>query len=580
MTRPLPPPWDGPIDTGEGFLPATRPLLLSDPALALAVAGEAFRQAQTRFDPKGALRALLRMAHAKNRLGETGDAVDDWLHEEIARRSAHLEDASLQSEILLQQAGYFAVRDRMVEALSALQQGIELTRAEGDDLSLIRFLNNIALAVDGIGEHELALQLYEERRQLLLRQQPLDPRSLHLTDQNEAYARYELAENLRSAGDETAAAALLATARQQLERALSGWLAENNIEGPVTAFETFAKVALAQGDMAAARSWATVVHAAVGDRLVPGSYYWGIFWLAVSAVDLADGGATVRDVEQRLLAILELKEPRFSRGELRGTLLALLSRACQASGDNTGALAWHKQWAAHQLRQHGASLHSRVELLRHRRRALSSEAVEFVAHDLRGPMAAMAQQLRQVPVAGLNDQERTQLLEVTSAAQALVESAEQVLGILRAENLHRSELEAVDLGALVDDVCEKRNTEHQHRAWARRCEFATWVLGDRKLLEQALNALLEQAERRSPGLPSLSVEVQRGDDEVSVDITDGSSTEPSELRALFFESGDNASALGARLVARVAHLHRARLQVDVPPAGGLRVALRFAALQP
>lgn len=214
------------------------------------------------------------------------------------------------------------------------------------------------------------------------------------------------------------------------------------------------------------------------------------------------------------------------------------------------------------------------------------EVTDNIAHDLRGPLTRMKARLELALLAKDRPEEMRAALETAIAeTDRLLGTFNALLSIAEAESgaLHQS-MQPVDLVQLVEDVAELYAPALEEKGLtleARNVEEAR-VLGSRQLLFQALANLLENAMKYTPSGGRVTIITRVGSDAAAVEVADTGPGIPADMREKVLQRyvrldqarSTPGSGLGLSLVAAVAKLHSARLQLgDNHP--GLIVTLEF-----
>ena len=209
--------------------------------------------------------------------------------------------------------------------------------------------------------------------------------------------------------------------------------------------------------------------------------------------------------------------------------------------------------------------------------------LDSTAHDLRGHLnrirgAAQAARSSVVdPV--MTSACDTVLLEIDRLGVTL----QGLLRIALAES-GTAPLEEVDLSRLVEEICEFYQPVAENNSLKTSIEAGIWVKGHRQLLTQALANLLDNALKYAPDA-AISVSLSHSGANAVITVADSGPGIPPEHRELATQrfgrlpgsSGLPGSGLGLSLVAAVARLHHARLEMtDAGP--GLCVTMTIPQL--
>ncbi|MCS6879144.1 MAG: HAMP domain-containing histidine kinase [Geminicoccaceae bacterium] len=213
------------------------------------------------------------------------------------------------------------------------------------------------------------------------------------------------------------------------------------------------------------------------------------------------------------------------------------------------------------------------------------EVTDNIAHDLRTPLNRIRSRIE---VALLHDIDRTEARELLEAtmrdADALISTFNALLSIARAEAGARGQsFEPVDLAALARDVVELYEPLAEERAMELSVEAprSAVVPANRQLLAQALANLVDNAIKYTPEGGRVRVRVNDGPEPL-LSVTDNGPGIPPALREKALERfvrlephrSTPGNGLGLALVAAVAKLHEAKLELD-DARPGLEVRLRF-----
>ncbi len=209
-----------------------------------------------------------------------------------------------------------------------------------------------------------------------------------------------------------------------------------------------------------------------------------------------------------------------------------------------------------------------------------------IAHDLRSPINRLRGRLevallQQGDVASY----RGTIEQAIAGTDEVIGTFNALLKIARAEaGLKREEIVDVNLGTVARDMLEFYEPLAEEKGLVLQAELARDVLlpGDRHLLSQAVANLLDNAIKYTPSGGRVTLNLHRSRGGAVLEVADSGPGIPEEARdsvlQRFYrlESSRNTpgSGLGLSLVAAVAHLHNAALELS-DNAPGLRVSLRF-----
>lgn len=543
--------------TADDFFDRTQPLLASQPGRAAEVGQAALEHAEASGDEAGAIRSLLLLGMAYDALGRS---ERDALLKGALRRAERLADPVLLIRAVTSQMVVDIYQGRYAEALvrgrSMLGMAYVLSR---DDL-LWRLLNNLAIALNLIGEFEPAIGMFDECLRLLQGETPEIRIHRARTVNNQAMAWLGIAK-LTQLTDAPGGDQALDTARALAESACRQMLDENHLSLRLSTLDTLVSVLLQQHDADSAMHWVERVALASGDQLAVGSMHWGAFALVLSRVDLARPDVDVVEVLTRLRQVEALPGPRFRGGEMQAMLHLCLANALERSGAQEEALRYHRQWLQFEARTQSLLAREHAMAVHHTLDSLRGETEEFVTHDLRNPLGAALVQIDSVSrELSFDSQAVGRLAKARSGVQKALGMADHYLAIVRARNLRRAGLVRIDMAELVDDVGERLAPPAGGSArLLREIEWGLELRGDRILLLTAFDLLLRTALEQAPAGRAVSWTLCGGQGEAVLSV------EGWGLDAL--TSSSTGRTLAAVMLARVAQLHDSQM-VSAPGEGG------------
>jgi signal transduction histidine kinase len=210
-----------------------------------------------------------------------------------------------------------------------------------------------------------------------------------------------------------------------------------------------------------------------------------------------------------------------------------------------------------------------------------------IAHDLRTPLTRLRQRLE----LDLRDGDPRSVANLEPALQDLDAILETFAALLRIAQIEggarRAGFQPVDLAAIAATVCEAfaPSAEEGGRTLELESEGPAETVGDRELLTQALANLVENGLIHTPPGARLRIVARRlADGGATVSVIDDGPGVPAAERGRVFDRfyrlersrSTPGSGLGLALVAAVAKLHEARLELlDGQP--GLEARLSFPA---
>jgi signal transduction histidine kinase len=210
---------------------------------------------------------------------------------------------------------------------------------------------------------------------------------------------------------------------------------------------------------------------------------------------------------------------------------------------------------------------------------------DSLAHDLRSPLTRAKSGIELALRQDHDAQSYKQALEQTGTElETILRTFEALINIARAEaGVNRLALSSLDLSALVSDVIEVYQPIAENAGLCMSSEIAPdiAIVGHRQLLGQAIANLLDNAIKFSPAGGRIQISVEGGS-APRLTVRDAGPGIPAPERdrvlqrfvRLDHSRGTPGSGLGLSLVAAVAKLHGARLELlDNEP--GLVVTLEF-----
>lgn len=215
------------------------------------------------------------------------------------------------------------------------------------------------------------------------------------------------------------------------------------------------------------------------------------------------------------------------------------------------------------------------------------EVTDNIAHDLRGPLTRLKARLelalltRQGPAA-----DRSAIEGAIAETDRLLATFNALLSIAEAESgaMHQA-MQPVELASLAADVAELYAPALEEKGLTLETDLKDCppVLGSRQLLFQAIANLLENAMKYAPTGCRVTVEVAAANGGVALVVWDTGPGIPADMRGKVLERyvrldqarSTPGSGLGLSMVAAVAKLHGAKLELD-DNNPGLKVTLIFS----
>jgi tetratricopeptide (TPR) repeat protein len=570
------------VDAADGavsdaFFDQVQPLLASRPQDAADVAQTALDRAIGRRDEAAIVRALLV-------LGMAHDAMGHIERDAVLGRALQLAEKLAEPVLLLRAVNSQLVVDiyhgRYADALARGQSVLGMAYVLRRDDLLGRLLNNLATALSLIGEFELAIGMFDERLQLLHGNtaETRVHRARAINNQAMAWLGIaRLAQFDESGPQAPSAVAALARARSLAETACQQMLAENHLSMRLSSLDTLVSVLLHAGDTESARDWTNRVAAASGHELARGTVHWGTFALVLARVELAQRRSSLEDVLQLLREVESLPGPRFRGGEMQAALNQCLADTLERMGLPAQALKYHRAWLQFEARTQSMLVREHAMAVHHTLDSLRGETEEFITHDLRNPMGAALVQLGPEAVEAAPEDTRRRMLEARRTIQQVFDTADHFLAGVRVRNLRRSELKAIDLAELVDDVGERLAPPAAAAVRLERdIEWGLEIRADRISLLMSLDHLLRGAlaTAREGAQVYWNLHAEPGHAVLSVQ---GSGPEW-QARVASLRQGaavQRGRDMGAAMVMRVAQLHDSTLDVMTGGERGPLLEWRF-----
>lgn len=549
----------------DDFFDRTQPLLANHPGRAAEVARVALAQAEALGDEAGAIRSLLLLGMAYDALGR---GERDAMLDGALRRAERLADPVLLIRAVTSQMVVDIYQGRYAEALARGRSILGMAYVLSRDDLLWRLLNNLAIALNLIGEFEPAIGMFDECLRLLQGETPEIRIHRARTINNQAMAWLGIAK-LTLLTEALGGDQALDTARSLAESACRQMLDENHLSLRLSTLDTLASVLLQQRDADSAMQWVRRVAQASGDQLAAGSMHWGTFALVMSRVELAREDADVAGVLTKLRQVEALPGPRFRGGEMQAMLHLCLADALERAGAQAEALKYHRQWLQFEARTQSLLAREHAMAVRHTLDSLRGETEEFITHDLRNPLGAALVQIDSVSrEVALDPPAAGRLATARVGVQQALSMADHYLAIVRARNLHRAGLVRIDLAELVDDVGERLAPPAGSGVrLLREIEWGLELRGDRILLLTAFNLLLETALDQAPAGRAVGWSLHQHLGEAVLTI------EGWGLESL--TSPATARTLAAVMLARVAQLHDSQILPGASEADGGRLCLAW-----
>jgi len=560
--------------SSEAFFQRNQVLLATRAADALTVGREAEARARDAGDGLGIVRALLLQGMAQDALGH-------------AERDATLALALQQAEAIGEPVTLIRAvnsqivvdihRGRYADALWRGQSMLGMAHALRRNDLLLRLTMNLGTALGLIGEHELAISMFNECLGLLAGDDAGVRQQRVRIANNMAWAWLGVA---RAAAEERpdGALAALAQAKQLAQQACEGALAEAHGALRAGSLDTLVGVLLEMGEEAEALTWVETVEQQSEAMLLPHTIAWGTSMLARCRVEVAHANVDLAAVERRLREIEALPGSRFRTGELHASLCLCLSEVLSRLGQHQEALRYHRQWMQFEARtqsllarEHAMAVHRTME-------SLWGETEEFITHDLRNPLGAALVQIDSIAPRALDENGQVLLDTARRHVRQAFETADHYLAIVRARNLRRASLSRVDLAELVDDVGERLAPPASAAVRLERdVEWGLEIRGDRISLLMALDQLLRMALNGTPpgGTVNWTLKAEQTYAVLAVEGGAMAWAPHGAWRSFAATGTGDRRDMASAMLTRVAQLHDSRIEPVTELADGARIEWRF-----
>ncbi|MGD2166849.1 MAG: HAMP domain-containing sensor histidine kinase [Gammaproteobacteria bacterium] len=213
---------------------------------------------------------------------------------------------------------------------------------------------------------------------------------------------------------------------------------------------------------------------------------------------------------------------------------------------------------------------------------------DSIAHDLRGPLTRLGNQLELLAAEKQPSQEG--LAMCAEQAERLLATFNALLRIARVESgAYRSAFANLDLSQIISDICELYHAAAEEHSiqFTNHIAPGVRVFGDRELLAQAVTNLLDNAIKYSPDGGRISVSLTAEERRAFITVADNGPGIPASERERVFERfarldqarSKPGNGLGLALVRAVAEQHGGNLVLsDNIPGLVVRLGLPLSAL--
>ena len=218
--------------------------------------------------------------------------------------------------------------------------------------------------------------------------------------------------------------------------------------------------------------------------------------------------------------------------------------------------------------------------------AIQQRFLANAAHQLRTPLAALQMHLELLLQTDLAAPVRSEVEAMHDATARATRLANQLLTLAKAEaSADRAHPKAP---SNLREIAGAAVQQWVPRAIARDNDQGfdhddAWVNGDALLLAEAMNNLIDNAIRYTPGGGSATVRCGTVDAAPYFSVEDSGGGIPSWARERVFErffrvpgTPGHGAGLGLAIVQEVAEQHAARVEIDDVPGAGTRVSVKFA----
>ncbi len=207
-----------------------------------------------------------------------------------------------------------------------------------------------------------------------------------------------------------------------------------------------------------------------------------------------------------------------------------------------------------------------------------------VAHDLRTPLTRLQNRLDEALRERDPELQRQAIEAAATEAGELLEVFSALLRIAEVEGMAaRAHFQTVDLSAVVADVAEAFRPSMESSGHQLVISIASDVTlpGDRRLLQQMLTNLLDNAVQHTPQGTTVRIVLDRADDSIRLIIADdGPGVEEDEAQELFnrFARVDRSRStpghgLGLAMVAAIVTAHSGKAAIAARPGFGVHISV-------
>lgn len=209
-----------------------------------------------------------------------------------------------------------------------------------------------------------------------------------------------------------------------------------------------------------------------------------------------------------------------------------------------------------------------------------------VAHDLRTPLTRLKNRLEEAQADGATHDRDAAIAAASQQAEELLEIFGALLRISEVEAMGvREQFRPIPLGRVIDELLDTYRPDAEASGHALQAQVAPDILidGDRRLLQQMVSNLLDNALRHTPAGTRITITLDTSDDgEVTLTVADDGPGVPATDRTRLFQRfsrsersrSSDGHGLGLALVAAIAAAHHGAS--DIPEQAGFAVRIRFS----
>lgn len=270
-------------------------------------------------------------------------------------------------------------------------------------------------------------------------------------------------------------------------------------------------------------------------------------------------------------------------GALTRRRLSRIDRAAAAIADGDLSTRVPLDGSGSEFERVSATLNrmlDRIEALMTNLRQVSTD----VAHDLRTPLTRLRNRLEEAAAGLPEGRSREAIAAATEQADELLEIFSALLRISEVEAFGvREHFRLIPLDLLIAELLERYEPDAEasgHRL-ETRVEADVIIEGDRRLLQQMLSNLLDNALRHTPPATTVSVTLTKSSDAATLTVSDNGPGVPAEDRPRLFQRfarsersrSSDEHGLGLALVAAIAQAHRGKVELAPDPGFGVTVTM-------